>query len=97
MPAYFVAQIEIFDADGYKKYLAGFMPIFERYGGKLLATTAKETEVIEGNWAHPRTVLMEFPTLEVAKRWLNDPEYQALAEIRKRTANTNMALFEGIG
>ena len=97
MPAYFVAQIEIFDPEGYKDYLAGFMPIFERHGGRLLATTATETEVIEGNWGYPRTVLMEFPTHEAAKLWLNDPDYQALAEIRKRTAHTNLVLFEGIG
>lgn len=36
MPAYFIAQLNIRDPDGYQAYLAGFMPIFERYNGKLL-------------------------------------------------------------
>ncbi len=97
MTAYVIAQIEVHDPEGYKAYLAGFMPIFERHGGRLLATSARETAVIEGEWGYPRTVLMEFADLETATRWLNDPDYAALAEIRKRTARTNMALVEGVG
>ena len=45
---YMIAQIDIHDPDGYQAYLAGFMPIFVRYGGELLATSKSETEVIRG-------------------------------------------------
>jgi uncharacterized protein (DUF1330 family) len=44
-----VAQIEIIDPEEYKNYLAGFLPIFQRYDGELLATSSCETEVIEGD------------------------------------------------
>ena len=67
MPAYFIAQINVTDPDGYKDYLAGFMPIFQRHGGTLLATSGKEIEVIEGEWAHPRIVLMSFPDMAAAR------------------------------
>ena len=97
MSAYMVAQIDIHDPDGYQAYLAGFMPIFERYGGELLATSKGETEVIEGAWAHPRTVIMKFPSLDHARRWHADPDYQALAEHRHRSARANLVLVEGIG
>ncbi len=53
MSAYMVAQIEVNDPDEYQKYLAGFLPIFERYGGQLLVTSNIETEVTEGEWAYP--------------------------------------------
>ena len=97
MSAFMVAQIDIHDPERYQSYLAGFMPIFERYGGELLATSKGVTEVIEGAWAHPRTVIMKFPSLDHARRWHADPEYQILAEHRHRSARANLVLVEGIG
>jgi uncharacterized protein (DUF1330 family) len=96
MSAYMIAQIDIHDPDGYQAYLAGFMPIFERYGGELLATSKGETEVIEGDWATPRTVIMKFPSLDHARRWHEDPDYQALAEHRRQAARANLVLVEGL-
>ncbi len=96
MSAYMVAQIEINDPEEYKKYLAGFLPIFQRYGGELLATSSSETEVIEGEWAYPRTVIMKFPSMEDARNWHDDPDYRALAEHRQRSAKANLVLVEGI-
>jgi len=96
MSAYMVAQIQINDPEEYKKYLAGFLPIFERYGGELLATSNCETEVIEGEWAYPRTVIMKFPSTEHAHNWHNDSEYKALAEHRWRSAQENLVLVAGI-
>ena len=48
MPAYFVAQIRIENPETYRDYLAGFMEIFERHDGKLLVTSARELEIVEG-------------------------------------------------
>ena len=92
MSAYMVAQIDIHDPDGYQAYLAGFMPIFERYGGELLATSKGETE----EWATPRTVIMKFPSLDHARRWHEDSDYQALAEHRRQAARANLVLVEGL-
>jgi uncharacterized protein (DUF1330 family) len=33
-----IAQIEITNPEEFQNYLAGFMPIFQKYGGELLAT-----------------------------------------------------------
>jgi len=68
------------------------MPIFQRHGGELLATSAWETEVIEGDWALPRTVLMRFPDAAHARAWHADPDYRALAEHRHRAARANLVL-----
>ena len=96
MSAYVLAQIQIDDVDGYAKYLAGFMPIFARHGGELLATSKNETHIVEGDWAYPGTVIMKFPDTKAAQDWLADPEYQALAEHRKRSARANLVLVEGV-
>lgn len=97
MPAYFIAQISVHDQELYQNYLAGFMPIFERYGGRLLVTSAKTPEIIEGDWPSSKLVVMEFPDLENAKAWLHDPDYKALAQHRYRSAETNLILVEGAG
>ncbi|WP_170478820.1 DUF1330 domain-containing protein [Ruegeria arenilitoris] len=96
MTAYFIAQISIHDPDGYQKYLEGFMPIFDRHGGRLLTVSSRPVEVIEGTWVENGIVLMEFPTLDAANAWRNDPDYLELAKIRHQTATTNMVLVEGL-
>lgn len=96
MPAYVIGQLDIHDPEAYQAYLGGFMPIFEKHGGELLATSRAETEILEGSWAMPRTVVMRFPSVEKAKAWHNDPEYLELAEIRHQTASTNLVVIEGI-
>ncbi len=39
---------------------------------------------------------MEFPTLDAAKVWKDDPDYIELAKIRHKTATANMVLVEGL-
>ncbi|WP_375254674.1 DUF1330 domain-containing protein [Yoonia sp.] len=97
MPAYVIGQLDIHDPEAYQAYLNGFMPSFERHGGELLATSRAETEILEGSWAMPRTVIMRFPSVQDAKAWHDDPDYQELAKIRKRTAATNLVVIDGIG
>lgn len=96
MVAYVIGQLNIHSPDEYQDYLKGFLPIFQKYEGELLATTKRDTEVIEGTWSYPKTVIMRFPSLEAAHSWHSDPEYQELAEIRHRTADTNLVIVEGI-
>ena len=96
MSAYMLAQIQVSDPEEFKKYLGGFMPIFERHGGELLATSKNQTVVVEGEWSHPNTVIMRFPSIEAAQGWYNDPDYTALAAHRHRAAQTNLVLVEGI-
>lgn len=96
MPSYVIGQLDIHDPTTYQAYLDGFMPSFQRHGGELLATSNDRTEVLEGAWALPRTVVMRFPSIEHAKAWYHDPEYVELAKIRHRTASANLVVVNGI-
>ena len=96
MSAYFIAQIQVTDQDEYRKYLLGFMPVFERHGGELLTISADRTEVVEGEWSLPQTVIMRFPNRENALAWYNDPEYQEVSAYRRTSAKTNLVLVDGI-
>jgi uncharacterized protein (DUF1330 family) len=96
MPAYVIGQLDIKNPTAYQTYLDGFMSSFARHGGELLATSRNETEVLEGTWALPRTVIMRFPSVSAARAWYNDPEYKELAKVRHSTADANLVIVEGI-
>ena len=83
------------DREEIKKYVEAFYPVFDRHGGTVLAATEDQTEVLEGSWSLPGTVVMRFPSAVHARAWLADPDYQAVAEIRHRSAQTNLVLVEG--
>jgi uncharacterized protein (DUF1330 family) len=95
MPVYIVAEVTIDDRAEYARYEAGFMEIFQRYRGELLAVD-EAPRVIEGEWKHTRTVLLRFPDAEEAERWYRSPEYQAIAQHRWRASRANVALLDGI-
>ena len=65
MRVYLVAQLTIHDRGTYAKYGFAFMEIFDPYGGKLLSVE-EAPEVLEGEWSYTRTVLLEFPSEELA-------------------------------
>ena len=93
--AYIIVEIEITDPVGYEEYkkLAG--ATVEKYGWKYIVRGGK-TEVLEGNWKPKRIVVLEFPTIDRAKEWLNSPEYREPRKLRHATSKTNMILVEGV-
>jgi uncharacterized protein (DUF1330 family) len=95
MPVYVVAEVTIADRAEYARYEAGFLPIWRKYRGELLAVD-EQPRVIEGAWPHTRTVLLRFPDAEEAERWYRSPEYQALAQHRWAASHANIALLNGL-
>ena len=63
MTVYAIALLNIADRERYGAYQQGFLEIFSRYSGKLLAVDEAPT-VKEGDWPYTRTVLIEFPDAE---------------------------------
>jgi len=95
MTCYLIAQINVRDREGYKKYLEGFDEVFKDYDGAILAAD-KEPEVLEGQWPYQRTVLMSFRDMEEARRWYRSPQYRALAKQRQAVSDSNIVLVRGI-
>ena len=94
MPVYIVASIKITDARGYGTYQDGFLEIFARYKGELLAVS-DEPQVIEGEWPFTRAVLLRFPDEAEARRWYESPEYQALSRHRWNASTGTVIAFQG--
>ena len=96
MPVYLIAQLTIRDRARYAEYAAGFMEIFSRYGGRLLAVD-ESPETLEGAWNFTRTVLIEFPSEAEARSWYDSEDYQRLAQHRFASSEANIVMVKGRG
>ncbi len=95
MAAYFIGDIVVTDPEGIKEYQRRVSASLELYGGKFLVRGGT-FEVLEGDWHPHRLILLEFESVEQAKRWYNSAEYAAVIGIRHRTANTDFVLVQGL-
>jgi uncharacterized protein (DUF1330 family) len=95
MPVYISASIRIDDSVEYEKYQEGFLEIFDRYRGEILAVS-DEPQVVEGDWPYTRAVLIRFPDEAEARNWYESEEYQKLCEHRWRASKAAIIAFEGV-
>ncbi len=94
MAAYVIVDIEVTNPTGYEDYKNLAAPTVAQYGGKYIARGGK-TETLEGDWNPQRLVILEFPTMERAKEWLNSPEYRPACELRHKYAKSKMIVVQG--
>lgn len=95
MTVYTVALLSIHDREEYAKYEAGFMDIFARYEGRMLSVD-ESPDVLEGDWPHTRTVLIEFPSTKAMDNWYHSDEYQALAQHRFGASTGSIVRVQGL-
>lgn len=95
MAGYVIAIIDVTDAEGYQEYSRQVPATIAKYGGRYLVRGGK-MELGEGEWPGPRTVILEFPSLERARQWYDSPEYQPLRPIRQANSRARIAFFEGV-
>ena len=94
MAAYVIAQMHVHDPKIYAEYAAKIPPTVAPYGGKILA--ANDVDVREGSPPYPRTVIGEFPTLEVAQTWYESDAYQAVLPLRLASTTGMLFIVEGL-
>jgi uncharacterized protein (DUF1330 family) len=92
---YVIALVDVKDPEGYAVYSKQVPATIEKYGGRYLVRGGK-TEVREGEWPGPRTVILEFPSLARALEWYESPEYKPLRPIRQANSTAHFAFFEGV-
>jgi uncharacterized protein (DUF1330 family) len=95
MAAYVLAEIEITNPEGYKEYTATVPATILQYCGKFL-TRGGAVEVLEGEWPQRRRVLIEFPSMDTARRWWNSPEYAKPKAMRRANSTGRLLLLEGV-
>ena len=95
MSGFAIYNIEIKKTEEYKEYVEKVKPIAEKFGGEYIVRGG-ETTIVEGNWTHPRTVVIKFPSYEKALEWYNSEEYQPVKQIRLHNAVSNGIIIKGV-
>ena len=78
-------------------YREGTMKIVARNGGRFLVRPDCPWEVLEGN--PPRStgiVMIEFPSMENARAWYNNPYYRSLIKLRQSGWTLDLVLVESL-
>ena len=94
MTAYVIVQETVTDEAGFAEYRAGVVSTLEAHGGRFLVRGGELT-VVEGEWPHPRLVVIEFPSRAAAGAWYHSPDYQKLLPLRLRSAAGNLVIVDG--
>ena len=90
---YIIAHVTVQDPEAYQEYIVKDTPILQGLGGRFIVRGGR-AEVMEGETLQ-RHVIIEFPSYEEALTAYQDPEYQVVADIRRRTADSIIIVCEG--
>ena len=94
MPAYWIAHVEITDAEAYGRYAALAGPAIEKHGGRFLARAGRYVQ-FEGN-DRARNVVVEFPTLEAAVECYHSPDYSEARSHAEGASVRDLMVVEGV-
>lgn len=94
MPAYVINDMEITDPEVFEEYKKLSPATVAQFGGRFLARGGN-IESLEGNWSPKRLVILEFPSVEQARAWVNSTEYAAAKKLRHQSSKSNLIIVEG--
>ena len=96
MPAYLVGGVDVSDPAWVAEYGPKVEALVEKHGGRYLVRGG-EMDVVEGTTPAARVmVVIEFPSLENARAWYNDPEYAPLIKLRQTGSEADIVLVDGL-
>ncbi len=92
MSGYFITHFTVTDTATYDRYVEAVVPTIQAHRGKVLVAT-EDVQVIDGDVAHGRVVVVEFPSVAAADEWRSSPEYKVAAEIRSSATQTHSMIL----
>jgi len=90
---YWVARVDVSDAEGYKAYIAANAEPFRKFGARFLVRAGR-FENPEGT-SRTRNVVIEFPSYQAALDCWKSPEYQAAIKLRLPVSTIDLVIIEG--
>ena len=95
MAAYLIAEVEITDPQAYEEYRKIVPGTIAQYGGRYLVRGGS-VDTKEGGWTPSRVVVLEFASMDQARKWYHSPEYAPALAIRSRAGKSKVILVEGV-
>lgn len=96
MPAYVIASVtDARDQAKLVEYRERNTAVVADHGGRFVARGGRH-EVLEGDYAPVRVVIIEFPDLDAARGWYESDGYAPLRELRRSASTTDIYVVEGV-
>jgi uncharacterized protein (DUF1330 family) len=94
MPGYVIAEVEITDPAGFEEYRKQVSATIQKYGGRYVVRGGA-CQALEGDRPPGRLVVIEFSSVEQARRWYDSEEYRGPKALRIKCARSRLLLVEG--
>ena len=95
MPGYVIAEVEVTDPAGFEEYRKQVSTTIQKYGGRYVVRGGA-CQLLEGDQPPARFVVIEFSSVEQARRWYDCEEYRGPKALRMKTARSRLVLVEGV-
>ena len=94
MSVYVIVQGKVENRSLLDQYVTKVISTIESRRGRVVAFD-EEPEVIEGSIEHPRTVILEFPSMTAFQAWYDSPEYQEILPLRLKSTRGTLIVAKG--
>jgi uncharacterized protein (DUF1330 family) len=95
VPAYIIADVTVTDPATMEEYRKLVPATLAPYGGRFVVRGGAH-QTLEGDWKPNRLVVLEFPSLEQARRWYDSEQYREPKAMRLRAGRTNLVIVDGL-
>ncbi|NWC96687.1 MULTISPECIES: DUF1330 domain-containing protein [unclassified Pseudomonas] len=95
MKAYWIAHVNVADAEQYTQYTQRAPAAFAKFGGRFLARGGRSA-AMEGGPATQRNVVIEFDSYDQAVACYESEEYQQARAHREGVAEAQIIIVEGL-
>jgi len=95
MTAYVIADTEIVDPVAGARYRDLAQKSIEQYGGRYIVRGGT-VDAVEGGWQPKLLVVVEFPSMEQARRWYRSAEYAEALALRQTALRRRLIFVEGV-
>jgi uncharacterized protein (DUF1330 family) len=94
MKAYVVATETVKDEAKFGEYRQQVMATLAPFGATFVVRGGNLT-VLEGEWKHPRFVIIEFPSRAAAEGWYRSDAYQKVIPLRLASTTGDLIIVDG--
>ena len=95
MSGYIIAHVQVTNPTQYEEYKKWSTLAMQAHKAEV-CVRGGQVQVLEGDWAPERVVILKFPTFAAAKAFYETPEYLQAREARAGAAIMRMIAVEGL-
>ncbi|MEY2783351.1 MAG: hypothetical protein RLZZ239_988 [Pseudomonadota bacterium] len=95
MSGYIIAIVQVTNPTQYEEYKKWSTLAMKAHNAEV-CVRGGQVQLLEGDWAPERVVILKFPTFAAAKAFYETPEYLQAREARAGAAVMRMIAVEGL-